>query len=390
MAVSEKPRILGIVAEYDPFHRGHERHLSLAREAVRPDYTYVALSGCLKQRGELSMLSPYDRARCALAAGADAVFALPTVWTVRDAEHYSLGAVSLLGRLGVTHLSFGAEDADLTGLEKAAEMLEDPPEDFRKALRTRLDAGYGYPGAVSSAMEETDPESAALLQKPNNTLAVCYLRAIRRLGLSMQAVPIPRSGSFHAETIHPGEPSASALREALCRGDYVHALAAVPESARKLLREAFLAGRIPDSGLFGRLLIRRLRTMAPEEIANLPDVSEGLEDRLRQAARQAGDAQRLIGLISGKRYPRARISRICAWAMLEGRRENVKETPLPERGVLLGLRKNPQMTALWRQGACSVTTDWDDETDLKAWRLWAQCAGYPDTLPWTEKVVSLT
>ena len=89
-------KILGIVAEYDPFHRGHLYHLSEAVRRVAPDFVFVALSPCIKQRGELSLLSPVDRARCALTAGADAVFCLPACWTVRDAEHYALGAVSLL------------------------------------------------------------------------------------------------------------------------------------------------------------------------------------------------------------------------------------------------------------------------------------------------------
>ena len=96
--------ILGIVAEYDPFHNGHLYHLDEAKKRVSPAWTYVALSPCLKQRGTLPLLSPADRARCALEAGADAVFALPVLWTVRDAEHYALGAVSLLGSLGVTLL----------------------------------------------------------------------------------------------------------------------------------------------------------------------------------------------------------------------------------------------------------------------------------------------
>ena len=99
--------VLGIVAEYDPLHNGHLYHLSEAKSLVKPDLTYVVLSPCIKQRGDLPLLSPLDRARLALEAGADAVFALPVLWTVRDAEHYALGAVSLLASLGVTHLVCG-------------------------------------------------------------------------------------------------------------------------------------------------------------------------------------------------------------------------------------------------------------------------------------------
>ena len=127
-------KILGIVAEYDPFHNGHLRHLEEAKSRVSPDLTFIALSPCVKQRGELSLLSPSDRARCALESGADAVFCLPVLWTVRDAEHYALGAVSLLAGLGVTHLAFGAETPDVRLLRDAAELLESPGPAFRTVL----------------------------------------------------------------------------------------------------------------------------------------------------------------------------------------------------------------------------------------------------------------
>ena len=128
-------KILGIVAEYDPFHRGHLYHITEAKRLLSPDLVFVVLSPCVKQRGELSLLSPSDRARCALEAGADAVFSLPAAWTVRDAEHYALGAVSLLARLGATHLAFGAETPDEALLGRAADLLESPPPAFEAALK---------------------------------------------------------------------------------------------------------------------------------------------------------------------------------------------------------------------------------------------------------------
>ena len=380
-------RILGIIAEYDPFHRGHERHLRLAREAVQPDFTYAVLSGCFKQRGELALLSPYDRARCALACGADAVFALPAAWTLRDAEHYALGAVYLLRGLGITHLAFGAETNRLEMLRRIAETLEAPTEIFQKALRTGLDHGMGYPGAISQAMAKACPEAAGIMDQPNNTLAICYLRAIQKLNAAVEPVLIPRTGGYHEERICPETPSASALRGALMRGDYGHAYEAVPEASRLILRERFLSGRVPREETMDRLLIRRLRTMSREELRALPDVSEGLEDRIREAARQANTRAELITMVSGKRYPRARISRICAWAMLGEKRKALLATPLPDRAVLLGLRRNQEMTALWRDRREMITGKWDDPIDLRAWQLWTQCAGLPDTLPWTEKVI---
>ena len=265
MECTGKPvRILGVVAEYDPFHRGHEKHLRLAKEAVQPDFTYVVLSGCFRQRGDPAMLSPYCRARCALASGADAVFALPALWTVRDAEHYALGSVSLLASLGATHLAFGAETDDLPLLRTVARFLEDPPSAFRLALKKWLDQGLGFPSAREAALREVLPEAGTLLSCPNNILAICYLRALFRLKSPMRPVLIRRTGAYHAAGIDPEAPSASALRGALRRGNWLPALEALPDFSGSVVRAAFLGGRVADPGIYDALLLHRLRSMTPE------------------------------------------------------------------------------------------------------------------------------
>jgi len=388
-------KILGIIAEYDPFHNGHLRHISRAQSAVSPDLTFVALSGCFKQRGELSLLSPADRARCALKAGADAVFCLPVIWTIRDAEHYALGAVSLLSGLGITHLAFGAETPDPGLLQQAADILESPCSAFRAVLKEKLSSGTGYPAALSAALSSVLPAAGGLLDCPNNTLAVCYLRAASRLGLSLQPVIIPRSGSYHAPGIDPGSPSASALRESLLRGNYAAAFQAVPEYTADLLRRRFLEGRIPDRRVFDHLLLARLRTMSSNEFASLPDLSEGMENALRSAAAESDSREELLRSLSGKRYPAARISRLCACALLGLSRNDLESAVLPDHALLIGLRRRPEMTALWKDRALPVIasfTEWKKTAhpaDLAAWRLWAQSCRLPDTLPFTEKVVSI-
>lgn len=383
-------KILGIIAEYDPFHNGHLRHIRLAREAVQPDFIYIALSGCLKQRGEAALLSPYERARCALLAGADAVFALPAAWTVRDAEHYAMGAVSLLSRLGVTHLAFGAETEDPALLREAAEKLEYPEEAFRDRLRQLLGSGMGYPQAMSRALAAEKAAYGEILEKPNNILAVCYLRALMRLKAEIAPVPVLRRGGYHATRIDREEPSASALRGALGRGAYFFGVwEAMPACSREGLTRALLAGSVPRRERIDAMALARLRSMSREELRQVPDVSEGLEDRIQKAAARADSLEELLEAVSGKRYPKARISRICAWALLGTEKNALEAMPLPEKAVLLGLRNRPEMTALWREKQPLVTTDFTEETDLRAWKLWGLWAGFPDTLPHTEKVIRI-
>ena len=388
-------KILGIVAEYDPFHRGHLFHLTEAQKLVSPDLTLIILSPCVKQRGSLSLLSPFDRTRCALEAGADAVFSLPVCWTVRDAGHYALGAVSLLSRLGATHLAFGAETADIGLLRRTAELLEEPDPAFDTVLKENLSSGAGWPAAVSAAASSVLPAAGSLLSSPNNILAVSYLRAVRRLGLSLEPVAVHRSGSYHAAAVDSSAPSASALREAVLRGSYEKAFSAVPEYTASVLRRRFLDGTVPDEQILDSLLLSKLRGMNEESFRHLPDLSEGIENALRTAVSAVRSRRDLIALLSGKRYPAARISRLCACALLGLTKEQVESAPLPENALLLGLRKRPEMTALWKTSSFPVISsfiEWKKAAhpaDLAAWRLWAQCCGLPDTLPFTEKTVTV-
>ena len=388
-------RILGIVAEYDPFHNGHLFHLCEAKKQVSPDLTYIVLSPCFKQRGEPALLSPADRARCALEAGADAVFALPVSWTVRDAEHYALGAVSLLSGLGATHLAFGAETPHLPLLSCAAALLEQPSSEFGAAVKSALSAGKGWPAAVSAALSAALPEAAGLLDRPNNILAVSYLRALRRLGLSLTPVAVPRSGSYHAPAVLPSSPSASSVREALMRGNYASAFAALPDYSVSVLRRRFLEGAVPDDSILDQLVLSRLRSMSDAEYRLLPDLSEGMEHALRAAAASVRTRRDLIAALTCKRYPAARISRLCACAVLNLTADSLADTPLPDSALLLGLKSNPEMTALWKRLPLPVVssfTEWNKAAhpaDLAAWSLWAQCCRLPDTLPFTEKIVKL-
>lgn len=387
--------ILGIIAEYDPFHNGHLYHLNEAKKLVQPDFTYVVLSPCLKQCGSFSLLSPPDRARLALEAGADAVFALPVLWTVRDADHYALGAVSMLSRLGATHLAFGVETDDLSLLRRTADLLESPSAAFEGVLKGVLSRGSGYPSALSSAVRTVLPQAADLLDHPNNVLAVSYLKAIRRLGASILPIPIRRTGNYHDRIINPACPSASAIRGALLRGSYSQAYAAVPSYSEALIRRRFLEKCIPDPAVADTLLLSRLRSMSAADYAQLPDLSEGLENALRHAAFTASRQDELIGMLTGVRYPAARISRLCACALLQAAPEDFLSLPLPESALLLGLRKNPEMTALWKSlplPVISSFTEWKKTAhpaDLLAWSLWAQCCHLPDTLPFSEKTVSI-
>ena len=135
--------------------------------------------------------------------------------------------------------------------------------------------------------------------------------------------------------------------------------------------------------------------MTDHEYRCLPDLSEGMENALQAAARSTDSRNGLIAVLTGKRYPAARLSRLCACALLGLTAEQISAAPLPENALLLGLRKNREMTAGWKKLPIPVIptfTEWKKAAhpaDLAAWRLWAQCCRMPDTLPFSEQIVIL-
>lgn len=351
-----------------------------------PDALIVCLmSGCFTQRGMPALHLPKARAEAALRAGADLVLELPCSFSVRDAEHFALGGVEILTKLGfVTHLSFGCED-DAALLERAAQLLEEPDDPFCMALRSALESGCSFAAAQGAALEAC-LGCAGLWQKPNNILALCYLRAIRRLGSPLIPLPVQRLGDYHAQTLDANEwPSASAVRKAFLAGDFSAASAACgyPLPHSPVCR--------PDA--LDLLLLNKLRTSGVEALALLPDCTEGLENRLKACARQASSREALLEMLKTRRYARSRLSRLCAHALLDVTDALLAQHEHPSYVRLLGLRKNAkEITALLKQSGLVVIAkaadgDFDNplfQLDMHAYELWALGAGLPGGLMMTQ------
>lgn len=392
-------RVVGVIAEYNPFHLGHAHHLAEARRLSNADSVVVVMSSVFTQRGDAALLSPADRAKMALSAGADAVFALPAAWAVRDAEHFALGGVSLLAGLGCDSISFGTESTDLSALQTTARLLESPDEAFSAAIHTHMEAGLPYPAALSAAMEAAQPGCGALLETPNSTLAVCYLRTLQRLNAQMEVVPVQRVGSYHDYALCSALPSATALRSAILRGDWAKVRPAMPEAAYRILRQAAAEGRIHRPEALDSALLYRLRTMADTEYAALPDASEGVENRLAAAAETARSRAELLQTAKTRRYPYARLSRMATHALLGFTGDALAAEPLPQAAWLLGFRKDKQalFTHFKEQGTLPIlgkAADVDRGTpwfaaECKAYDIWALGAGLPAGLALTQGVTVL-
>lgn len=381
------PRIIGVIAEYNPFHAGHAYHLHQAREAAGADYVVAVMSTCFTQRGDAALLSPADRARMALRCGADAVFSLPAVWAVRDAEHFALGGTALLAGLGCDAISFGTESADLPLLQTAARLLEQPDDALSAAIQAGLRQGIPYPAAVASAAGALCPGMEALLSQPNSTLAICYLRALLRLHAPMDVIPVTRTAAYHETALGSALPSATALRGAILRGDWRSAEAAMPPEAFRIASEAAASARLHRPEALDAALLYRLRTTPASEYAALPDVSEGIEYRLMNAAASARTRDGLLQAAKTRRYPYARLSRLATHALLGFTESQLRALPLPEEAWLLGFRREaaPLLTCLSQRSRLrllSRASELDPQipwinAEMHAHDVWALGAGLP-------------
>lgn len=311
----EKMKISAVICELNPLHLGHRSLLRRAREAS--DAVVCILSGNFVQRGEPAVLDKWARCRLALENGADLILELPLPWACAGAERFASGAVHLAHALGnVDRLVFGSEEPDVQRLERVADALLS--EEFSRLLsQPDSNAGETFARRREAALARIlGPEDAALLRSPNCILAVEYEKALRRERSSILPTAVLRTGAGHDEKGHGNEfRSAGELRELLRTGAEISAF--VPESTASLLRELTAAGRCPaEIGRLERAILCKLRAMTAPEFAALPDVSEGLENRLAQAVRRAGTLTELYALTKSKRYSHARIRRLVMSAFL--------------------------------------------------------------------------
>lgn len=308
-------RIGGVVAEFNPFHNGHRALADSARERG-VTHLVAAMSGNFVQRGDLAITEKRIRAACALAGGFDLVLELPVAWAMAPAPTFARGAVGLLAACGcVEALCFGSESGDAGILRSLAEAVED--RRVEAALREHLARGVTFAKAREQAVEQVlGGELAAHLKSPNDLLGVEYLRQAKKLGWEPQPVVVRRRGASHdAHGPAGGSASASWLRlHANSQGLLARYM---PPASAELLAAAREDGLFPaEADRLEAAVLARLRTLEPEELQALPDLSEGLENRLYAAIRSAGALEELAGALKTKRYTLARVRRLILSAFL--------------------------------------------------------------------------
>ncbi len=362
-------KVLGIIAEYNPFHNGHLYHLRQAVALAGAQAVVAVISGAVTQRGEPAFADKWSRARMAVDNGVDLVLELPFAFACNSAEEFARGGVCLLKRLGcVTDMAFGCE-SEPDRLIEAARVSALRDEEFSQRLRRALNEGLAYPAARSRALLETggllSGAGASGLQEalraPNDILAVEYVRQLQLQEASIRPWGIRRTGSgYHSLQTGTALASAAAIRRAISRlqaqglpstdaGSAAKPeaaalsediLRAVPKATLAVLEELLQQGglwRPQDSLRLDAMLLSQLRRLGPPGLRQLQGCSEGLEYRLWKALPYAESAEQLLSLSSCARYSTARMRRLLCAALMDFDGKtwgNIKESA--DKGLLYG------------------------------------------------------
>ena len=317
--------VLGIIAEYNPFHNGHLHHLNESKKITNSDCTVAVMSGNFTQRGEVSIVDKWEKAKMAISNGVDLVIELPTLYAISSAENFASGAIKILNSLNVVDfISFGSESNDITLLDDIANVLAFEPTQYKTLLSHELARGESFPKARENAVMmylNNVRRFANVLSSPNNILGIEYLKALKRQKSNIKPITVKREGSKYNDTTIPRSSrfaSATAIRN-LCQSteDITPIQRFVPEATFDILEENIKKGNfVKNISTFDKEIIYSLRKMSTSEIANLPDVSEGLEFALKSAANQCNSIVELLSIINTKRYTKTRLQRILLYAML--------------------------------------------------------------------------
>lgn len=315
-------RVLGIIAEYNPFHNGHLYHIAKSKEETGAQYVVAVISGNFVQRGNTSIVNKWTKAKMALLNGADLVIELPTVYSISSAENFAEGAIKILNSLGIVDtLSFGMEAKDISTLNNIANVLYSEPKEYVTILSHELKKGNSFPKARENALMmylNDIKRYANIMAGSNNILGIEYLKALKRTKSTINPVGIKREKVLYNDKYIVDEfASATAIRKMLMTKQLGDISKVMPRNSYLLLGEELKKGHyVIDISRFEKEIIYNLRRMSIEDIAKLPDVSEGLENSIKNAADSCNTIEELINIVKSKRFTQTRIQRILLYSLL--------------------------------------------------------------------------
>lgn len=321
-------KLLGIIAEYNPFHQGHAWQIESSKKESGCDSVMVLMSGSITQRGDFAILNKWERTRLALSSGVDLVCELPFGYACQSAEAFAHGGVKIFNATGVIDvLSFGSEFGHIKPLNSLAKILVDEPAEFKNFLKQELSTGVSFPRARELAIRSfLGNEVGNLLKTPNNILALEYLKSLHKTQNSITAMTVKRQGADYHSLKTSEYLSASGIRKIL---KDAHAHSALEQTILQALNHKlpyavdelllpFKQNYNPNGDDFFLNALRvQILSRDVYHLKNTPYVSEGLEHKIRDALKTATTFDECINAIISKRIPQTRVRRILCNRLLE-------------------------------------------------------------------------
>ena len=314
-------KVLGIIAEYNPFHNGHLLHLEKSKKICDAQYSVCVMSGNFVQRGNTSIVNKWIRAEMALKSGVDLVLELPTVYSISSAENFAEGAIKLLNSLKIVDtISFGSENSDINVLNRISSVLHEEPKQYLEFLNSESKKGLSFPKARENAilLYLNDKKYLNILNQPNNTLAIEYLKALKKYKSHISPISVKREKVFYNSNCIVDEyASATAIRNMIINEQFNDIRKVVPASSYNLLMNEIEEGHLViDISKFEKEILYAIRRLSADDIKNFPEVTEGLENAIKNASNSCNNLSELINMIKSKRYTHTRIQRILLYILL--------------------------------------------------------------------------
>ena len=312
--------ITGIITEYNPFHKGHEFHLQNAKSDTNANGIVCVMSGNFMQRGTPGIIDKWKRAEMAIKNGVDLVLELPIVYSLSSAEHFAFGSVSLLNSLGIVDtLYFGSEEGSIDILESIANTLINEPFEYKNYLKSNLNLGLPFHLSRANALNKYFNSNDVLnvLSNSNNILGIEYIKALIALQSQITPMTLKREGaSYNDNNLSSSYSSATSIRKHLKENSLDDLIDVLPKASYDILCDLSSSNYpfIFEEDMFKYIKYKLLTN--EKSLLNLPDISEGLENKILKEVLNSNSLNELILNSKSKRYTYTRINRILAQSFL--------------------------------------------------------------------------
>ncbi len=309
-------KAIGLICEYNPFHNGHLYHIKKIKEMYPNHVLVLVLGGYFLERGDVSLMSKWNKTKVALDFGIDLVLELPLLFGVNSSDFFAEYAVSILNKAHVDKIVFGSESDEVEFLKSIArKQLE---RNFSDSVKKNLSAGNNYPSSLAASL--------GVKLDSNDILGVSYIKAIEKLSAKIEPITIKRTNSFNDIKSSDTVVSAQNIRERLANKEDITKY--IPEYDKNLLNEV-------NYGKFFELL--KYRIMTEKNLERFLGVDEGLENKLKKEIVQSNNYREFLDRIISKRYTRSRLKRMCVHILLGILKEDMNATL--EKAKILGFNK---------------------------------------------------